>query len=118
MGGPAQEAVSAAGDFAAEHLLGVDSWADGAPAVMERFGVASEVHRVFLYRNVRDPDGRLWMDLACEWESAGTRKIFETPGNHLHPFAPGLRPLDRSLGLGPDDRLRRVVAAARRAPGS
>jgi diguanylate cyclase (GGDEF)-like protein/PAS domain S-box-containing protein len=40
------------------------------------------------------------MDLACEWESPGTRKIFEATGNHLHPFAPDFARWIEVLGSG------------------
>jgi diguanylate cyclase (GGDEF)-like protein/PAS domain S-box-containing protein len=44
--------------------------------------------RVYVFENVRDPDGRLWMNLTAEWLRDGIRGLFELPGTKLHPYAP------------------------------
>jgi diguanylate cyclase (GGDEF)-like protein/PAS domain S-box-containing protein len=44
--------------------------------------------RVYVFENVRDPDGRLWMNLTSEWARDGIGGIFEDPGTNLHPYSP------------------------------
>jgi diguanylate cyclase (GGDEF)-like protein/PAS domain S-box-containing protein len=44
--------------------------------------------RVYVFENVRDPDGRLWMNLISEWLRDGMRGLFEAPGTKLHPYSP------------------------------
>ncbi len=44
--------------------------------------------RVYVFENIRDPDGRLWMNLTSEWLRNGTRALFEAPGTKLHPYSP------------------------------
>jgi diguanylate cyclase (GGDEF)-like protein/PAS domain S-box-containing protein len=44
--------------------------------------------RVYVFENVRDPDGRLWMNLISEWLRDGITGIFEDPGTNLHPYSP------------------------------
>jgi diguanylate cyclase (GGDEF)-like protein/PAS domain S-box-containing protein len=44
--------------------------------------------RVYVFENVRDPDGRLWMNLIAEWLRDGIRGLFEIPGTKLHPYSP------------------------------
>ncbi|HET9671328.1 MAG TPA: hypothetical protein VFQ40_00595, partial [Actinomycetota bacterium] len=46
------------------------------------------VDRVYVFENVRDPDGRLWMNLTAEWLRDGTRGLFDDPGTRLHPYSP------------------------------
>jgi diguanylate cyclase (GGDEF)-like protein/PAS domain S-box-containing protein len=44
--------------------------------------------RVYLFENIRDPDGRLWMNLTSEWRRNGVRGVFDDPGTKLHPYSP------------------------------
>src|SRR5919201_4600043 len=44
--------------------------------------------RVYVFENIRDPDGRLWMNLVGEWLRAGVRGLFDQPGTKLHPYSP------------------------------
>ena len=44
--------------------------------------------RVYVFENIRDPDGRLWMNLVSEWLRNGTRGIFDVPDTKLHPYSP------------------------------
>ena len=44
--------------------------------------------RVYLFENIRDPDGRLWMNLVSEWRREGVRGLFDDPGTTLHPYSP------------------------------
>ena len=44
--------------------------------------------RVCLFENIRDPDGRLWMNLVSEWRREGVRGLFDDPGTTLHPYSP------------------------------
>jgi diguanylate cyclase (GGDEF)-like protein/PAS domain S-box-containing protein len=102
MGGStsSREALSAATEFATERLLRDEAWGFAAPEVLRRLGAAAGAHRTYLFRNTRDPSGRLWMDLTGEWEAPGTRRIFETPTNHLHPYAPDFSRWIEVLGRG------------------
>jgi diguanylate cyclase (GGDEF)-like protein/PAS domain S-box-containing protein len=82
------DAVLTAVAFATEHLLGDEAWSERLGEVLAHLGVAAGVDRLSCYQNVRDPAGRLWMDLCAEWDAPGVPRVFENPGNHLHPFAP------------------------------
>ncbi len=90
MGAPAGgvEAVLGAVAFATERFLRDEDWQDRIAEVLEHLGSALETSRAYLFQNTRGSDGRLWMDLRSEWDSEGTRRIFEDPTNHLHPYAP------------------------------
>src|SRR5262245_2469685 len=55
---------------------------------LEAVGRELGAHRVYVFENVRDPDGRLWMNLADEWLDDGVRGLFEVPGTTLHPYSP------------------------------
>jgi diguanylate cyclase (GGDEF)-like protein/PAS domain S-box-containing protein len=82
----------------------------------ERLGV----DRVYVFENVRDPDGRLWMNLIAEWLRDGRKGVFEDPGTTLHPYSPEFTRWIEVLGGGqvlvdrvvdlPDPE-RRVLAA-------
>ena len=78
----------AAAGFAHERLLGAERWVNRLDEVLEHLGSAAGTDRAFIFQNIRSPDGRLWMDLAAEWDAEGIRQIFDDPGNHLHPYAP------------------------------
>jgi diguanylate cyclase (GGDEF)-like protein/PAS domain S-box-containing protein len=78
--------------------------------------------RVYVFENVRDPDGRLWMNLTSEWLRDGTRGLFEAPGTKLHPYSPDFTRWievlgDRQVLAGQVAQLpeseRRVLAAER-----
>jgi diguanylate cyclase (GGDEF)-like protein/PAS domain S-box-containing protein len=76
--------------------------------------------RVYVFENVRDPDGRLWMNLTAEWVREGIRGLFDVPGTKLHPYSPDFTRWIEVLGgrevlAGPVARLpeseRRVLSA-------
>jgi len=56
--------------------------------------------RVYVFENVRDPDGRLWMNLTAEWLREGTKGLFEDPGTKLHPYSPDFTRWIEVLGAG------------------
>jgi diguanylate cyclase (GGDEF)-like protein/PAS domain S-box-containing protein len=71
--------------------LGVASAAAASSALSESLAnVGKELgaDRVYVFENVRDPDGRLWMNLTAEWLRDGIRGLFELPGTKLHPYSP------------------------------
>jgi diguanylate cyclase (GGDEF)-like protein/PAS domain S-box-containing protein len=71
--------------------LGVASAATASSPLSESLGnVGKELgaDRVYVFENVRDPDGRLWMNLTAEWLRDGVRGLFEVPGTKLHPYSP------------------------------
>ncbi len=75
--------------FSSERLLrGEGEVAGRLNEVLAHLGVAADVDRAYLFQNVRDPQGRLWMDLRAEWNAPGVPPIFADPENHLHPYAP------------------------------
>ena len=82
------EAVLGAVAFATERFLRDEAWHDRIDEVLAHLGTAAGVSRAYLFQNTRGPDGRLWMDLRFEWDAGGVTRIFEDPGNHLHPYAP------------------------------
>ena len=76
--------------------------------------------RVYVFENIRDPDGRLWMNLTSEWLRKGIRGLFVAPDTKLHPYSPdftrwievlGVRDvLTGSVGQLPDPE-RRILSA-------
>jgi diguanylate cyclase (GGDEF)-like protein/PAS domain S-box-containing protein len=56
--------------------------------------------RIYLFENIRDPDGRLWMNLCFEWLRGGTRGIFVDPDTKLHPYSPDFTRWIEVLGDG------------------
>jgi diguanylate cyclase (GGDEF)-like protein/PAS domain S-box-containing protein len=54
--------------------------------------------RVYIFENVRDPDGRLWMNLTSEWLRDGIRGLFDAPGTKLHPYSPDFTRWIEELG--------------------
>jgi diguanylate cyclase (GGDEF)-like protein/PAS domain S-box-containing protein len=80
--------------------------------------------RVYIFENVRGPDGRLWMNLTSEWLRDGMRGLFDAPATKLHPYSPDFTRWieilgDRQVLTGPVSQLpeseRRVLAAERTA---
>ncbi len=94
------EAVLRAVAFATERFLRDERCFDRMDEVLQELGRAADVDRAYLFENVRDHDGRLWMDLRFEWDSQDARPIFQKPGNHLHPFAPDFVRWIEVLGAG------------------
>src|SRR6266487_1793106 len=82
------EAVLGAVAVATERFLRDEAWHDRIDEVLAHLGMATAACRAALFQNTRGPDGRLWMDLRSEWNADGVRRIFDDPGNHLHPYAP------------------------------
>ncbi|MET0800534.1 MAG: EAL domain-containing protein [Actinomycetota bacterium] len=83
------EAVLDAVVFSSEHLLrGKGETVSRLHEVLAHLGAAAGADRAYLFQNVRDPQGRLWMDLRAEWDALGIRQIFDDPEVHLHPYAP------------------------------
>jgi diguanylate cyclase (GGDEF)-like protein/PAS domain S-box-containing protein len=114
---------SAAADPTAD--LSVPSGASASTPLSESLAnVGRELgaDRVYVFENVRDPDGRLWMNLTSEWLRDGTRGLFEAPGTKLHPYSPDFTRWieilgDRQVLAGPVAQLpeseRRVLGAER-----
>ena len=83
------EAVLSAVALSSERLLRTEGdIASRLQEVLAHLGAAAGADRAYLFQNVRDPQGRLWMDLQAEWNAPGIRQIFDDPDNHLHPYAP------------------------------
>jgi diguanylate cyclase (GGDEF)-like protein/PAS domain S-box-containing protein len=103
MGAPASgdgAALGAAVARIATQLAEGAAWEPTVQAALADVGRGARVGRVLLFQNVRDPDGRLWMDLRCEWNAAGVRQLFEDPRNHLHPYFPDFGRWIDLLGSG------------------
>ncbi len=75
-------------------------WPDVATASLGDIGEAEHLDRVYVFQNLRGPDGRLWMDLVVEWDAPGVRQIFDSPGDHLHPYYPDFVSWLEQLGGG------------------
>jgi diguanylate cyclase (GGDEF)-like protein/PAS domain S-box-containing protein len=84
----AVQAVLRSVAFATERFVHDDAWRDRVVEVLGEVGGAVAADRAYLFHNVRDSVGRLWMDLTDEWLAPGVRPIFDEPANHLHPYAP------------------------------
>ncbi|MBI3649115.1 MAG: EAL domain-containing protein [Actinobacteria bacterium] len=94
------EAVLRSAAFAAERFLRDDPLRDRIDDVLEHLGRATAADRAYVFRNVRDRGGRLWMDLTHEWLAVDVPHIFEDPVNHLHPYAPDFARWIEVLGEG------------------
>lgn len=81
-------AVQAALHEMAERFAEGGTWLSHIDDVLASLGPALPADRAYVFQNVRDPSGRLWMDLRAEWDAPGVRTIFDRPSNHLHPYAP------------------------------
>jgi diguanylate cyclase (GGDEF)-like protein/PAS domain S-box-containing protein len=55
---------------------------------LETAGRELGADRVYLFENIRDPGGRLWMNLTSEWRRNGVGGIFDDPSTQLHPYSP------------------------------
>ena len=80
-----------AGDPSADpELSGPGPVGDDVPFSNAVAGVGLELgaDRISVFENVRDADGRLWMNLAAEWRREGVRGVFDEPSTKLHPYSP------------------------------
>jgi diguanylate cyclase (GGDEF)-like protein/PAS domain S-box-containing protein len=75
---------------------------------LEAVGTELGADRVYLFENIRDADGRLWMNLTSEWRRNGVRGIFDDPSTQLHPYSPDFIRWIEILG---DDRVLTGVVA-------
>ena len=75
---------------------------------LETVGRELGADRVYLFENIRDADGRLWMNLTSEWRRNGVRGIFDDPRTQLHPYSPDFIRWIEVLG---DDRVLTGVVA-------
>ena len=60
----------------------------GLVGSLEAVGREFDLDRVYVFENVRDADGRLWMNLCLEWLREGAPGLFDDPNTSLHPYAP------------------------------
>ncbi|MEA2580188.1 MAG: hypothetical protein QOE83_1080 [Actinomycetota bacterium] len=81
-------AVQGALDDVGERFAEGGTWLAYIDDVLARLGPVLAVDRAYVFQNVRDPSGRLWMDLRAEWDAPEVPPIFDRPSNHLHPYAP------------------------------
>ena len=121
----APQGSSQAADATAD--LGVSSAATASSPLSESLAnVGRELgaDRVYIFENVRGPDGRLWMNLTSEWLRDGMRGLFDAPATKLHPYSPDFTRWievlgDRQVVTGQVSQLpvseRRVLAAERTA---
>ena len=121
----APQGSSQAADATAD--LGVSSVATASSPLSESLAnVGRELgaDRVYIFENVRGPDGRLWMNLTVEWLRDGMRGLFDAPATKLHPYSPDFTRWievlgDRQVVTGQVSQLpeseRRVLAAERTA---
>jgi len=58
------------------------------PDALAAVGRELGADRVYLFENIRDADGRLWMNLTSEWRRDGVRGVFDDPRTTLHPYSP------------------------------
>ena len=119
----APQGSSQAADATAD--LGVSSAATASSPLSESLAnVGRELgaDRVYIFENVRGPDGRLWMNLTSEWLREGMRGLFDAPATKLHPYSPDFTRWievlgDRQVVTGQVSQLpeseRRVLAAER-----
>ncbi|MGH7540802.1 MAG: GAF domain-containing protein, partial [Gemmatimonadota bacterium] len=68
------------------------------PGWLAEAGRELDADRVYVFENIRGPDGRLWMNLDAEWLREGTRGLFDDPTTTLHPYAPDFTRWLETLG--------------------
>ena len=91
MGPPEQGSggvLAAAVSWVTDLLAGDDAWDERLSEAMERIGRAAAVDRAFVFQNVRDPQGRLWMDKVAWWRSEDVPARLGSDDTHLHPYFP------------------------------
>ena len=106
MGPPEQGSggvLAAAVSWVTELLAGDDAWDERLSEAMERLGRAAVVDRAFVFQNVRDPQGRLWMDKVAWWRSETCRPGFGTTTPSASVL-PDFAALDRHPATRRDDR--------------
>ena len=80
--------LAAAVGWVTELLQGDDAWDERLSEAMQRLGEAAGVDRAFIFQNVRDPQGRLWMDKVAWWRGDGVPARLGSDDTHLHPYFP------------------------------
>ena len=65
--------------------------------MLAHLGAAAGADRAYLFQNVRDPQGRLWMDLRAEWDAAGHRAGVRGPRQPPAPVRPGVHASHRPV---------------------
>jgi len=76
------------------------SWDHHLPELLRPLGEAVGADRVYLFQNLRGPDGRLWMDEVAEWHRPEVLPIFGDDHTHLHPYFPDYARWIDLLGSG------------------
>jgi PAS domain S-box-containing protein len=74
-----RDAILEAIAFAAERLLLTPDWRDAIDEVLTRLGLAADVSRAYLIRNVVDDRGRDCSSQVAEWCAPGIRSQFGNP---------------------------------------
>src|SRR5207302_11006416 len=95
-----REAVLSAVAFAAERFLAEPTWEEATPDVLDRLGRAAGVSRVYVFRNGRDPEGRVTMTQLFEWVADGVGPQIANPALQDEPWEETLSQWVRIRGAG------------------
>ncbi|HYT30583.1 MAG TPA: PAS domain S-box protein, partial [Actinomycetota bacterium] len=95
-----REAVLSAVAFAAERFLAEPTWEEATQDVLDRLGRAAGVSRVYVFRNGRDPEGRVTMTQLFEWVADGVEPQIANPALQDEPWEEALSPWVQILAAG------------------
>ncbi len=95
-----REAVAAAVGWLTDVLRSDEAWEGRLPEAVARLGDAASVDRVHVFQNVRDAQGRLWMDKVASWRRDDVSARLGLDETHLHPYFPEFARWIEVLGAG------------------
>ncbi|GIU97969.1 MAG: hypothetical protein KatS3mg013_1772 [Actinomycetota bacterium] len=80
--------------------LGSEGWEEELAEVLRRLGEAVGAGRAHVFQNVRDAQGRLWMDKVAWWRTSDAPARLGHDETHLHPYFPDFARWIDVLGHG------------------
>ncbi len=81
-----RDAILQAVSFAASGFLRASDWQDSTQRLLGQLGVATEVHRIYVFQNDRGPDGELLASQRFEWAAPGVPPQIDNPDLQNVPF--------------------------------
>ncbi|MFQ6606090.1 MAG: PAS domain S-box protein, partial [Fidelibacterota bacterium] len=81
-----RDALLTAVSFSAGRLLAATSWKDMATEVLAQVGNATEVSRIYLFENHRDPSGTFLTSQRFEWVNEGITPQIDSPELQNFPW--------------------------------
>jgi len=86
-----RDKILEAAGFLADHMLKTGNLNQGLQEGLQRLGDATDVSRVYIFRNTLDNDGQLLMSQRYEWTSPNTKALIDSPALQDVPYASDIR---------------------------